>query len=59
MWVLSAKYVTVHGIRKITIFNGQITVFLSENSLKQYINKEATYPPHLFEIGQKRNNNGF
>ena len=30
-------------LKKITIFNGQITVILSENSLKQYINHEATY----------------
>ena len=50
---------TVHAIRKITIFNGQITVILSYNSLKQYINQEDTYPQHFIEIGQKRNNNGF
>ena len=59
IWILSAKYVTVYGIRQITIFNGQITVILSENSLKQYINQEATYLPHFIEIGPKRNNNGF
>ena len=46
-------------LKKITISNGQITVILSENSLKQYINHEATYLPHFIEIGQKRNNNGF
>ena len=60
MWALSARYVTVQAIRKITIFNGQITIILSENSLKQYINQEATYLPHFIEIGhKKRNNNGF
>ena len=41
------------------IFNGQITVILSENSLQQYINQEATYPLHFIEIRQKRNNNDF
>ena len=56
---LSARYVTVHAIRKITSVNCQMTVILSEKSLKQYINQEATYPQHFIEIGQKRNNNGF
>ena len=59
MWALSARYVTIHAIKKITIFNSQITVILSENSLKQYINQEATYLQQFIEIGQKRNNNGF
>ena len=59
MWALPARYVTVHAIKRITIFNGQITVILSENSLKQYINHEATYLPHFIEIGQEMNNNGF
>ena len=36
---------------KITIFNSQIAVILSKNSLKQYINQGATYPPHFIEIG--------
>ena len=59
MLALSARFVTVHAIRRITIFNGEITVILSENSLKQYINQKATYLSHFIEIGQKRNNNGF
>ena len=54
MWALYARYVTVHAFRRITVFKGQITAILSEKSLKQYINQEATYLPHFIEIGKKK-----
>ena len=50
---LSPWYVAVHAIRKITSFNGQITVILRENGLKQYIKQEATYQPYLFKSARK------